>query len=190
MNVGIDIDGVLFPWDDAARAALRLKYGGERIAPSTSWNYLKEQMPRDRWDWLWSAEGQALVFGQVRTYPGVVPAFNALLRDPERRCHFVTHRDPRRTVVHTAAFLDRYFGGHPWAGVHVIRNATPKHSLAQWDVFIDDKPETVYDMLAWTDAQVFAPARPWNTELGDLRNPRLVRYDDPWTIVKWFEGAS
>jgi hypothetical protein len=121
----------------------------------------------------------------------VVEAFNAVLKNPENRCHFVTHRDPRHTALYTARFLRLHFGHHPWAGLHVVKSDVPKHGLMDWDVFVDDKPETVLAMLEYTRAQVFCPARPWNEDLigydgrGWTGAPRLIRYDDPAQVAEW-----
>lgn len=193
MLIGVDIDGVLFPWDECARDALVAKFGIERPGESTSWFYLKETIAVEHWAWLWSTEGQNDVFGRVgRVYPGAVAAINAILKPGDHDVHFVTHRDPRRTAVHTAAFLHLHFGGHPWAGVHVIQASVAKRTLARWDVFIDDKPDTVWDFLGNTNAKVFSPVRPWNGELNEsylwhLVNDgeRLVHYDDPQEIADW-----
>jgi hypothetical protein len=183
MNIGIDIDGVLFPWADAANEAVMDKFGIPNPGPHAKWEHLRGKITSDQWAWLWGAEGSDEVFGRVGlVYPGVVPAFNALIKNQEHRCHFVTHRDPRRTALHTAEFLTRHFGGHPWAGVHVLQNSIPKHSLMEWDVFIDDKPETVLEMLTHTQAVVFSPKRPWNTELADIRHPRFLHYSDPQVV--------
>lgn len=191
MKIGVDIDGVLFPWVDVANEALVAKFGIEDPGPHTSWSYLKDQcLTREQWTWLWTAEGQQRVFGQVwRAYSDATEATRRLLR-AGHEVHFVTHRDPRRTATLTAMFLSYHFSAHPWAGVHIIQNGTPKRSLGRWDVFIDDKPDTVFDFLANTTTKVFAPARPWNVdELRDLRSS-LVLYDDPQDIVEWVEAQS
>ena len=188
MRIGFDIDGVLYPWTDAANDALAAKFGGRKLGEHLHWDWLKGQIPSEQWRWLWSAEGQRYSFGHVeRIYPGVVDAVNAILRVPENRVHFVTHRDPRRTAEATARFLARHFGGHPWAGVHVVQNNVPKFSLAEWDVFVDDKPETVEELLTFSRAQVFTPARPWNEGLASLAelHPRLIRYEDPAEVAEW-----
>lgn len=190
MRVGIDIDGVLYPWDEAARDALQWKFRIERPGPSLYWTWLKDNITRDQWDWLWTEEGQNEAFSQTyRAYPGAAAMVNAILK-AGHEVHFVTHRDPRRTAIQTALFLSFHFHAHPWAGVHVVQNRTKKHSLQGWDVFIDDKPETVREMLAWTNAQVFTPARPWNVELGGAAHPRLIRYDDPSAVADWIEAAA
>lgn len=185
MIIGIDIDGVLFPWEEAARDALVAEFGIEKPAPSTTWSYLKGVLEPGQWGWLWTREGQDATFGQVgRVYPGVTGAVNALLR-AGHHVHFVTHRDPRRTAVHTATFLALHFGRHPWGGVHIVHNDVAKRRLARWDVFVDDKPETVWDFLANSNARVFAPVRPWNTELEEDTTDQLTRYVHPDDIVRW-----
>lgn len=192
MLIGFDIDGVLFPWDDAARYALVAEFSIPRPGPSTTWSYLKEIIEPAQWDWLWSHAGQDAVFGQVgRTYTRSVDAVNALLK-AGHRVHFVTHRDPRKTAIHTATFLRLHFGRHPWAGIHVVQNDVAKRRLQPWDVFVDDKPETVHDFLGNTSAMVFAPVRPWNVdELGDINDPHLFHhYDDPTDVVRWVAARS
>lgn len=192
MRIGIDIDGVLYPWADAANAAVVAQFGVPDPGPHQHWEWLKEQVTQEQWHWLWTDEGQAAAFGDLGlTYPGVVEAFLTFLKDPRHRCHFVTHRDPRRSGARTAAYLARHFGAHPWAGTHVLQNGTPKWKLMDWDVFIDDKVETALDMLEHTRAQVFVPARPWNEELtwcesrGWNGTRRLIRYDDPAVVAEW-----
>ena len=85
-----------------------------------------------------------------------------------------------------------HFGGHPWAGVHVIQNGTPKFSLLDWDVFVDDKPETVESMLNGTSAQVFAPRRPWNEEpLACWAGVKgFTHYTYPSEILDWVEART
>jgi hypothetical protein len=105
--------------------------------------------------------------------------------------HFVTHRDPRRTLHHTAGFLGRHFGGLPWAGVHSIKSRTPKRTLARWDVLVDDKPDTVFDVVRRETTMVFAPLRPWNAdELAGRESAHLHVYHDPGDIVDWVEVKS
>lgn len=192
LNIGIDIDGVLFPWDECARDAVVEKFGGERLRPSTSWDFIKENLPADQWAWLWSAEGQDVVFGRpAMAYYDAVEAVNAILKRGHG-VHFVTHRDPRRTAAHTSEFLERHFGGHPWNGVHIIQAGVAKRTLGpRWDVFVDDKPDTVFDFLANTEAMVFAPVRLWNLdELANVVGQKLLHYDNPQVIVDWVEAHS
>lgn len=190
MRIGIDIDGVLYEWDEPVRDALVARFRIQRPDTSTTWNYLKDVLTPEQWAWLWTQEGQALMFGDLDSvYPGAVAMVNALTRDPKLKVHFVTHRDPRRAGAQTTSFLLRHFAAHPWAGVHVLQNGTPKHTLAKWDAFIDDKPETVLAMLNAGVPQVFAPRRPWNEyELLPLMHTpwaaRFLLYEDPAEVVE------
>jgi hypothetical protein len=176
VRIGLDIDGVLYPWDDCAREALAAKFGRPKLGPSLRWDWIKENTTSEEWAWLWSKEGQDACFGKTwRHYPGVREAVARMLRTHE--VHFVTHRDPRRTAIHTAEFLEHHFGQHPWAGVHVIQRSTRKAALQDWDVFVDDKPETVVDFLVNSRARVFAPRRSWNADLIGHDGPRFAYYD-------------
>ncbi len=187
MRIGVDIDGVLFPWDTVAREAIADRFG-INLGPSDRWYAIKETAGKPAWKWLWSREGQDHVFGQVsQCYPDAVEAVRALILGGHK-VHFVTHRDPARTLGHTAAFLEAHFQGTRWAGVHSARK-TPKRTLGPWDVFVDDKPDTVRDFVANTGARVFAPRRTWNAELGVYVFPTFTYYDDPWAIVDWAERA-
>lgn len=191
MRICVDIDGVLFPWDQVARQALEERCG-RAVPVSAYWHSIRDSVPREDWTWLWSDEGQAHVFGQVdRHYPGEVRAVRRLL-DLRHDVHFVTHRDPSRTLAHTAAFLAHYFGyGARWAGVHSVRSSVEKHRLAAWDVLIDDKPSTVLTTAALERIKVFAPLRPWNAaELEDADSPWLTVYEDPEVITEWVQGNA
>jgi hypothetical protein len=184
VRIGIDIDGVLYPWAQAANEAVMEKFGVPDPGPHRQWDWLKKQLTPDQWAWVWTQEASDAVFGRVGlTYPGVVEAFVAILASGHE-CHFVTHRSPARTGLATAEFLARHFGHARWEGTHVVTAGTPKRTIAEWDVFIDDKPETVCDFLANTEAQVFAPMRPWNMEL-DPEADRFVHYLDPREVAEW-----
>lgn len=182
LTIGFDIDGVLFPWTDVANEALVKKFGIEDPGPHVSWEHLKTRTTQECWQWLWSPSGQDAVFSQVdRIYPAMSRVVNRALVQGHR-IHFVTHRDPRQTAVHTTRFLQRHFGAHPWAGVHVVQNSVRKATMLPWDVFVDDKYETCRDLLHRTNAQVFSPVRPWNHGLDGYGGPRLLRYTDPNSV--------
>jgi hypothetical protein len=195
--IGFDIDGVLFPWADVANDALVRRFGIADPGPHTTWLHLKNTITDDQWAWLWGSEGHEAIFGRVLpVYEDGVRAVNAIL-DAGHYVHFVTHRNPRRALTYTARFLDRHFGHRNWSGVHVVNNAFEKRTLAPWDVFVDDKPETVIDLLANTDVHVFMPDRPWNQELalegianGEDDLVGFARYFDAMDILDWVEGRA
>jgi hypothetical protein len=182
MRIGVDIDGVLFPWDDVAARLASERFGLLYPGPSSHWHHLKDTLPPDAWRWLWTQEGSDAVFSRLwEVYPGIVGVVRELFK-AGHEVHFVTHRDPRHTAVWTGAYLTYHFGRYQWAGVHIIRNSVEKHRLLRWDAFVEDKPETVLALLKEERIRVFAPARPWNTELED--ELFLTRYDDPRQILE------
>jgi hypothetical protein len=193
--VGWDIDGVLYPWADAANEAVAEKFGIPNPGDHLVWGHLQEVLPDEAWRWLWKKEGQDAIFSQTeRVYPDAVEAVRRSMRAKGTHVHFVTHRDPVRTTGFTAAFLHRHFGRMKWAGVHVLDASVDKWSLLPWDVFADDKIQTCEEMLFNTSAQVFMPARPWNEPMEGFefnawpggRN-RFLRYRTPLEVAEWIE---
>ena len=190
MNVGVDIDGVLFPWEDAVKEAA-LERWGVTLGELTAWDTYEHELGPERWGWLWTPEGTDAVMGRTElVYPGAAEAIRGVL-ELGNRVHFVTHRDPCLAGAHTAAFLARHFGGLRWEGLHVTRSSVAKRTLARWDVFVDDKPDTVFDFLANTNATVFSPLRTWNAdEYAGLYEAHLYAYRDPAVILEWFEARA
>lgn len=181
MRVGFDIDGVLYPWADAAAEAAMDHFGLPDPRPMSYWSAYRETMGKTAWNWLWTAEGQNRTFEKAHlVHDGAITAVRSIGR-MGHEVHFVTHRDPLRTAVHTAKFLRAHFSTFQWAGVHVVRNSVKKADLMEWDVFVDDKVETCLEMVEAGVGHVFAPARPWNEELADLggrMGERFTRYTD------------
>lgn len=162
LRIGIDIDGCLYPWTQAVNEALELKYNLPAIGDHTHWDYLQERITKPQWEWIWSSSAVGAVFGRMDLiFPGAQDAVNQLCRDHE--VHFVTHRHPRRTAEVTGRWLNHYFRNY--TGVHVVHNRCRKYQLGHWDVFIDDKPQTVLEFCEFTEALVLAPKRPYNGNL-------------------------
>lgn len=185
----MDIDGVLYPWEDKARAALQHRTG-RTLEPSGTWNGLRHQVSKSDWWWLWNTpEGRHASFGDPTAgYPDAVDAVRRMLENGHD-VHFVTHRDPATTLGYTHQFLLYHFGGLRWAGVHSIRGSLEKYRLARWDVLVDDKPGVIWDTaLRSPGTKLFAPARTWNTDLED--DDRVTLYEDAVDIVAWVEANS
>jgi uncharacterized HAD superfamily protein len=165
MLIGCDIDGTVYPWSEAVNLALVEQFGIDDPGPHESWNYLRDRLDKEQWYWIWSREGAEAVFGRTEMmYPGAERTINALAREHE--VHFVTHRNPYRLTSVTGAYLAHHFRNY--RGVHVLDNSTSKHTLAQWDVFIDDKAE-IAEEFSETEALMLVPARPWNVGVHGIR---------------------
>lgn len=166
MRIGVDIDGTLYPWTLSANKAVEEKFGIEGLTEHTHWDYLYDQLTPEQWKWVWSADAAEAVFGREESYDGCIEAVNQLC--DEYDVHFVTHRNPLLTSEVTARWIAERF--HNYAGIHVISNKVSKTSLGTWDVFIDDKPDTIVEFLDKTNTIMLVPSRPWNEHVeGGLR---------------------
>lgn len=186
MRVGFDIDGVIYPWSDAANFAVMDQFGVEDPGPHVHWYHLRDVIGKERYDWCWTDEGMGMIFGQFgasfehpdgtpgRSYPWIIGVVQRFLEHPDIEVHFVTHRHPATLGAITAHYLRWMFPGQSWEGLHVLKG-TDKTAILQWDAFVDDKTKTVL-ALADVCPAVFMPRRPWN---GDMDNPHVHVYDDP-----------
>lgn len=185
--VVFDIDGVLFPWDAAARAAFVQHRGYTGLVPSQRWDHLKEQVRDACWRWLWRGPGIKHVFDRADLhYAGAPTALRRIGAIADLR--FVTHR-PSAAAPYTATWIGSQ--RCTFTSLHVIGAHVPKSTLAQdAHVVIDDKPEVVYDILENTNAFVFTPRRAYNTELEKLSTDRFRFYDDIKEVTQWVRDET
>lgn len=163
LKIGIDVDGTLYHWTKAVNKAVEEKFGVTGLTEHTHWNYLQDNLTADQWRWVWSKEAAGAVFGRRdMAFAGSRRAVNSLCNTHE--VHFVTHRNPRVCTAITGEWLaSRYFG---YAGVHVLYHSVSKVGLRDWDLFIDDKPETITEFEN-AGIRILVPARPWNEGFGE-----------------------
>lgn len=187
LKVYFDIDGVLFPWDLAAREAFATHRGYTDLEPSKFWNHLKEQVRVKCWEWLWRGPGIKHVFDRHDLhYEGVPKALRQIGAIAD--LGFVTHRPPS-----ASEFTARWVATQRcvFSSLHILGMHIPKSTIcADADLVIDDKPEVVYDLLNNTRAHVFAPRRDYNTELEALTPDTLLGarfhfYDDIKEVTQW-----
>jgi hypothetical protein len=64
----------------------------------------------------------------------------------------------------------------PLAGVHLLTNQEPKSLVEpQCDLYLDDKPNNVYDLRAFTHARlVCLMRRPWNVNCAPLTDGMAI----------------
>lgn len=160
MLIGIDIDGTLYQWTVAANDALIEKFGIDDPGEHATWNHLYDRLTPEQWAWLWSDLAAESVFGREDLiWPGSRGVVNALALKYE--VHFVTHRNPHNLAGVTGDWLATHFVDY--RGVHVVDSEVEKHTIADWDVFIDDKIETVEAFAsALPNCLTLMPFRPWN----------------------------
>lgn len=162
MIIGCDVDGCVFPFTLAVNQALEEEFGIEGLVDHPHWDYLQTVITPEQWRWVWTAEEAAsLVFGRMDLiYEGAADAVNALCKDHE--VHFVTHRHPKRLTSITGEWLSQHFTGY--SGVFTLDNSIAKHTLYDWDLFIDDKPQTIAEFQE-ANMRIQFPTRPWNSEI-------------------------
>jgi uncharacterized HAD superfamily protein len=162
LTIGIDIDGTVYPWTRAANEAVMGRFPEtEDPGEHQAWDYLKSVLGSDeRWRWLWSPEAAERVFGRLDLiFEHAADTINALAK--EHDVHFVTHRNPEKTGVATAMWIREHFSGYK--GIHVLDNSVRKCDVLNWDVFVDDKVETIHEFCVETMVSpLLMPTRPWN----------------------------
>lgn len=187
MRIGFDIDGVLYPWTAAVNDAVIERFDIPDPGEHQYWDYLKERLTGEQWQWVWSDEAAPAVFGRYLHMEDGCTACDTLLLC-EYDVHFITHRDPRKTASITARWLGERF--RRYAGLHVLGNGINKSDLVRGlglAVMIDDKPEVCDDVLRNSNAEVFMPTRPWNSryEPQPYLENRFHRFENWQEVIEW-----
>ena len=169
MRIGLDIDGVLYKWDKTARYMLRkvlpdspYRESNTLHVESQSWDYVQNKVRPEHWEWLWTEGVRLGLFRYGHLYPGTIQAVRELAKIGE--VVLITHR-PKQAVNDTLDWIS--FQRLPLAGVHLLTNQERKSSVKpECDVYLDDKPENVSDLAAFTDARLIGlMRRPWNEHI-------------------------
>lgn len=166
MKLGIDVDGVLYKWSKTARYLLRealpnspYKVAGHPLhTESTHWGYIEEHVSKAHWRWVWTEGVRLGLFRHGHIIKGAMEGMRALA-DDGHDLFIITHR-PKAAVTDTLQWLA--FCDFKLAGVHILTDQQPK-STVKCDVYVDDKPDNVEDLVANTDARLVALFdAPWN----------------------------
>lgn len=163
MRIAVDLDGVLYNWSKTARYMLRTMKGYDKSGPlgqeSQDWDYIKNHVEPEDWEWLWSDDG-AIPLGLYRyghVINGGIEGVRALAESGHTLV-VATHR-PAEAVQDTLDWLS--WARLPFSGIHILTNQEPK-STVQADVLIDDKPANVIDWSDNTEGHAILFAQPWN----------------------------
>jgi uncharacterized HAD superfamily protein len=187
MRIGVDIDGVMYKWGKTVRYMMRevLKEEAPDIyalkphtadgpmggsdSKITDWDYFQNNVTKEQWRWLWSEGIRLGLFRYGHLYSGTIQAIRKLSKIGD--VYIITHRPPQ-AVNDTLDWLA--FQRLPIKGVSLLTNQEPKSSVKpECDVYIDDKPENVYDLANNTDARlVVLMSRPWNIRV-EVADPIL-----------------
>ena len=183
--VGVDIDGCLYPFDVAARTLLALD--GVDVPQgdvAEKWNHLASQVTAEEWESIW-AKHRREVMDSAPPYPGSIKALHRM--EQIARLVLLTHR-PRDVAHATMRWLAKY-GINPSMLIHASGESKASyvremHMLA----FIDDRSETVREVIEETDTVVWMPRRGWNEDVQTVGQTRSLRFFDDWSdVADWVE---
>ena len=168
VRFGCDIDGVIYRWDDTARYLLNSHWGINYLeGVSLNWNHIHDQLKahgdEKAWLWLWSdgvAKHGLFRYGSI--YKG---AREFLMRVATKAEIVVITSRPPLATLDTMAWLA--YQQFPTSEVHIVRerNGQKKSDiLPHCDVYLDDGPHNIKDLLEVTKAVTIMMDRPWNQE--------------------------
>lgn len=181
MRIGLDIDGVMYRWDKTARYMLRdvlpnSPYKNALRQESTRWDWIKDQIAPEHWDWLWNEGVKLGLFRYGHLYPGTIQAVRKLAEQHE--VVLITHR-PQSAVTDTLAWLGLL--NLPLSGLHLLTQGEPKSLVhPQCEVYLDDKPDNIEDLAMRTNGLAVLMRRPWNWMYSPNWNSAKAAVTDGW----------
>jgi 5'(3')-deoxyribonucleotidase len=141
LKLFVDLDGVLYNWDQAANEILTELTGKPLTYPSYSWDSLEQEAGPEAWHQMWNDWSlMERMFGAGQPILGAVAAMRKLIE----RYHItiITSR-PRRSRRATIKWLSD--NDIPFDSLVIIGPGIPKpiaHPIRP-DIFIDDKPKNI-----------------------------------------------
>lgn len=144
----------------------------------TEWNHVRQVIGDEHWNWIFSAEGVNHVLNRPNLmYRGATQVLNELSEIAD--LVFITHRSPICAAA-TAQWIASH--GAPFSALHVVGsddgNHLPKSAVQpQCDIYVEDSPTNVRDLLGETEAFVLCPRRSYNESL-EGQHDRLFMFND------------
>ena len=194
MKIALDCDGVLYEFERTARYMERAYRGYAREGPmgkeSTRWDYIKEHVKPEDWNWLWSVAVKLGLWRYGHVVQGALKGIQELTKAGHELI-VITAR-PTNAIPDTVAwlnFIQKPEAGVFFTGIHILSNGEPK-SIIKADVLVDDKPENVWE---WMEAGRIAILfdRPWNrTPLATDAIVRARDWPDVVSIIEELEGGK
>src|SRR3990167_858431 len=154
MRIGLDVDGVLYHFHKTALYMLNTMKGYDlKEEDWTYWNWPKDIVKNNDWQWLWSKGVELGLFRYGHLYKGAIEGVRELSTLGD--IVVITHR-PRNAMKDTLDWL-----AYLRLPIHEIHLQTDGQSKADvpCNVYIDDKPENCVDVSPHPSLLV---DRPWN----------------------------
>jgi len=187
VRIGCDVDGVLFDFHGAACHLLNVHKGYHlRREDVVEWDFIPRMVGREDYAWLFDPQG-GIKEGLFRYGHIVKNAIEALsqLRQAGHELVIITHR-PKVAVQDTVDWLS-YCRFRP-AAIHILSDEQPKKTV-ECDLYIDDKPQTIADVMVNTGAHAIVFDRPWNrVPIAGDKNERFFRAEGWDQVVERIES--
>lgn len=171
LDIGVDLDGVAYPFTEALRHYLiehegfepSSVEGGGHDAEESCWDFYKKYWNMSTKDFLkYSDEGvdAGVVFLHGDPFPGTVETLNSL-KDKGHRIHIITNRSFGKRSHHNTS---------DWLFQHEIPydslSFSPSKTLFRTDIFVDDY-EMNFKELWEVGIECWLYDRPWNKHVDD-----------------------
>lgn len=162
-DVGIDLDGVLYPFSTAFRIYCQERMGQDNLPNPTHWNFFIDWgLEEDTFHtWLKEAATSHRVFATEMPYPTVIEAWD-LLRKNDIRIHVMTAR-PQESWAQTADWLEQY--GLVCDSLHFNPTKTFLSHFANGRAAMLDDHIHYYEEARKAGIVPFLLNQPWNQEL-------------------------
>ena len=177
MQVGLDVDGVMYQFQKTALYMLNSMKGYDlKLEDWDRWNWPKEVVANNDWQWLWTGGVKDGLFRYGHLYKGTIEGVRALAGIGD--VVIITSR-PSNAIQDTLDWIS--YLKLPFTETHILSAGKPK-SQVKCDIYVDDKPENIDDFLANTAGHPLLWDRPWNQGV----NPsyRIAPYD---RVSSWAE---
>jgi len=148
VRIGCDIDGVLADFTSAFNALVRVEFDIKLPNPAPTWNWHREGgVTREQESKLWDYIKNSMWWGTLHALPGALDAIEKLnLRSKGGHdIYFITSRPGKLSKYLTEVWLK--YHGMDTPTVLVTSDKGPVAKGLRLDVFVDDKPENITDVL-------------------------------------------
>ncbi len=185
MRFGLDLDGVVYNWDDTVRFLIE-HYWDIRLPESQNWNSFEHALVEigreDIWKWLWKEGIELGMFRCGHIYKGAGEAVRDIGKIAE--VVVITHR-PTLGVNDTLNWLalQRW----PITEVHIMHGRNK--SEIPCDVYLDDSPSNIEDFYTRTLSSILLWDRPWNQNVDDekLGITRVCNWEE---VIEWLKAEK
>lgn len=162
-DVGVDLDGVLYPFQDAFKEYCTNVLGLSELPEPTHWNFYEDWgMDSETFAYhLHHASSEYRLFDTHDPYPGVVDAWRDL-RDLGPRIHVMTAR-PQSAWAQTADWLHRH--GLYADTLHFTPTKTFLSYMSSGKAAMIDDHVQYYEEAELVGILPFLLTRPWNSQL-------------------------